>query len=1275
VYNQSTTQAQVLVDLAVNVMPENAALVTNVATFSSMTKDSGQAATAGVNADWTTNDASAGRLVSGTLASTLASGDVVKVYANGVLINGNATVNSAGTAWEITDTTGYTGSWAYTAQVVNSAGQGGAVTVQQVNLDVTAVTPVITSVTDSSGVRINNEGSTANRLGTVTGTGVAGETIHLYDNTGTNLVGSTVVTNDGTWSISGLSTNAAVGYGSNTFSARQVDAVGNTSAQSNLWTVLSTNGNTFTNGYFDGGSTNGFANSLTLGAPSGANDSYQVTQTGTGQTTSGTTDVVSGPTAYTFGTWSTKYLVGLTNPDGAMKDYTLNGQVSSTAVKTIWQQIAPVVTGKTYLFTFDYIQRDFVNQDMAVWIDGVKIQFVENAANQNQSGHFTATYVSAKTGNITISLEAANDGTGNLGDYTLDNFAFGPIAAPLPDGTLVAGGTPPGTAGVDGVVGVNNGSVLTYKGGSIDLIGGNDVLNAGANLQSVLTNTNNLINGGAGADILKLSAGTVLNLGALTANQTVKPISQMEIFQLQGNSVLTMTANDVLSLGGANTGSTSSGNTSTMSAYSFGSTIQTTNDGALTPTGLTSSTGKVQFVVNGTNTDVLVLDTLKLDGVTTNSIVGNTGLAGQWDYKGTVSITAVDGASHTYAVYDQSTTKAQVLVDLAVDVKLTTSTSPTNAGVGLAVSISTDANNDGLVNSTELSTATNFTSHITVNNTAVVGDVVVVTATNGETALTPVSKTLTTTDINNGFDVTFAKPGAGVKQVVTANYVSATGGPAADAAPTDSAEFIAAAPKVTVTMADKALTINETSLVTFQFSENVTGFTASDVSYSGGTLSALTKVSDSQWTATFTPTQNTNMVGNIISVAADSYTNTAGVNGSAGQDTYSVDTRLSSAVAGRGIGVSGSESFNNVTTAITFGVSFPVLSGAVIHFQRNGVDVHTLTVTNSDNINYRETSNFNGDWGATIEYQGQIVNLPRMERVSFNNNIAGFTQFTSPLVMDLNGDGVQTLNMTDGVMFDLQASGQKSAVGWVSRGDGLLVMDLNSDGQITSGAELFGNHKLLANGSKAQDGWQALSELDSNGDGQISAADADFAKLLVWVDANSDGVSDAGELQSLAEHGIVSINLGADQTRVAQNGNYLQGFSSYSRTDGTSHEIVDAWLEEASTNVAIVNQGVRDITGDVQANGQTSANVLKLNLTDVLAVEANANGQHQVIVHGDANDTVNLSNLLDTGSAQGSWQASGVVMQAGVTYNAYSNSTDASLQVLIDQHITQVHVG
>jgi hypothetical protein len=84
---------------------------------------------------------------------------------------------------------------------------------------------------------------------------------------------------------------------------------------------------------------------------------------------------------------------------------------------------------------------------------------------------------------------------------------------------------------------------------------------------------------------------------------------------------------------------------------------------------------------------------------------------------------------------------------------------------------------------------------------------------------------------------------------------------------------------------------------------------------------------------------------------------------------------------------------------------------------------------------------------------------------------------------------------------------------------------------------------------------------------------------------------------------------------------------------------------------------------------------LNLNLSDVLKTAVNTAGQHVLQVSGEAADTVNLSNLLDTGEAQGSWQASGVVVQTGVTYNAYSHSADASLQVLIDQNITQVNMG
>ena len=48
---------------------------------------------------------------------------------------------------------------------------------------------------------------------------------------------------------------------------------------------------------------------------------------------------------------------------------------------------------------------------------------------------------------------------------------------------------------------------------------------------------------------------------------------------------------------------------------------------------------------------------------------------------------------------------------------------------------------------------------------------------------------------------------------------------------------------------------------------------------------------------------------------------------------------------------------------------------------------------------------------------------------------------------------------------------------------------------------------------------------DTNHDGQLSSADANFANFAVWQDANSNGVADAGEVQTLTARGITSISL------------------------------------------------------------------------------------------------------------------------------------------------------
>lgn len=75
---------------------------------------------------------------------------------------------------------------------------------------------------------------------------------------------------------------------------------------------------------------------------------------------------------------------------------------------------------------------------------------------------------------------------------------------------------------------------------------------------------------------------------------------------------------------------------------------------------------------------------------------------------------------------------------------------------------------------------------------------------------------------------------------------------------------------------------------------------------------------------------------------------------------------------------------------------------------------------------------------------------------------------TSPLILDLDGDGVETIGTNSGVYFDHANDGFKENTGWVGKDDGLLVRDINGNGQIDNGTELFGNNSVLSNGKKAK---------------------------------------------------------------------------------------------------------------------------------------------------------------------------------------------------------------
>ncbi|MGL4668391.1 MAG: hypothetical protein ACRCWR_10750, partial [Saezia sp.] len=163
-----------------------------------------------------------------------------------------------------------------------------------------------------------------------------------------------------------------------------------------------------------------------------------------------------------------------------------------------------------------------------------------------------------------------------------------------------------------------------------------------------------------------------------------------------------------------------------------------------------------------------------------------------------------------------------------------------------------------------------------------------------------------------------------------------------------------------------------------------------------------------------------------------------------------------------------------------------------------------------------------------------------------------------PLVLDLDGDGLETAGAKEAgaVMFDLDADGVKTKVGWVRPDDGLLVLDRNNNGTIDNGRELFGDATLKQDGTIAKDGFDALSDLDSNGDGVIDANDTRFTELRVWKDLNSNGISEAGELFTLEQLSISGFDVGRyAQGTLLDNGNRIADLGKYYRTDGTEETL------------------------------------------------------------------------------------------------------------------------
>ncbi len=172
-------------------------------------------------------------------------------------------------------------------------------------------------------------------------------------------------------------------------------------------------------------------------------------------------------------------------------------------------------------------------------------------------------------------------------------------------------------------------------------------------------------------------------------------------------------------------------------------------------------------------------------------------------------------------------------------------------------------------------------------------------------------------------------------------------------------------------------------------------------------------------------------------------------------------------------------------------------------------------------------------------------------------------RWVDPLTLDLDGDGVELINVANSnAFFDLDvvanldangnfngtytSDGQKEQVGWVKGDDGLLTLDKNNNGVIDNILELFGKSNKT--------GTQELREYDLNNDGKIDASDTIFSQLKLWQDSNGNGTSESGELKSLSDYGITSINVAPESLTAVNansNGNLIISEGTYTQNSQT----------------------------------------------------------------------------------------------------------------------------
>ncbi|KPW66880.1 BNR repeat-containing glycosyl hydrolase [Pseudomonas syringae pv. broussonetiae] len=587
--------------------------------------------------------------------------------------------------------------------------------------------------------------------------------------------------------------------------------------------------------------------------------------------------------------------------------------------------------------TFSEAVSGFTNADLTV-VNGT-LSTVTTSNNIVWTATFTPTNnITDSTNVITLDNTGVTDAAGNTGSGTTtsNNYAIDtqrPTASILvADASLTAGETSLVTITFSEAVSGFTNADLTVPNGTLSTVTSSDggiTWTATYTPNNNVNDTTNLISlNNAGVTDLAGNAGSgTSNSGNFTID-TVRPSATVVVadstLSAGETSLVTITFSEAVT--GFNNADLTIAN-GTLSAVS-------SSDGGITWTATLTPTANV--------TDTTNLITLNASGVANASGNAGTGTISSNNYaidtqRPTASIVVADnalgiGETSLVTITFSEAVSGFTNADLSISNGTLSTVSSSDGGITWTATLTPTAGVNSNINSVNLSnggvtdlagnagsglsTSNNYaidtvrpTASITMSDNALTaGETSLVTITFSEAVsgftnadLSVPNGTLSAVSSSDGgitWTATYT-PNANVAD--TTNVITLNNTGVTDLAgnigsgTTDSGNFTIATqqPTATVVVADSALSVGETSLVTITLSEAVSGFNNADLTVENGTLSAVSSSDGGiTWIATFTPNANVTDASNLVTLDNTGFTNAPGNAGSGitSSNNYAIDT-------------------------------------------------------------------------------------------------------------------------------------------------------------------------------------------------------------------------------------------------------------------------------------------------------------------------------------------------------------------------------------------------